>query len=82
MAILVYFAYYIIEQIISTAFVIIATLLGTSNPTVIAAIEWAVQNPIDAMHIALPIAIVFVSALSVLWFTITNRIMKHSLNLE
>lgn len=76
-----YFGYYLIEQVLGTIFIIVFyALQNTDFYTVI--LRFMEKNPFEFIHIAFAIAFVIYALLALLFFFITNTIIKKKLNLE
>ena len=81
MAVLVYFAYYVIVQILSTVAVIIAALSASTGIYEILA-EFIVEYPFAFIHGVFGISIVFMGLMSLVWYVIVRKTMENHLNLE
>lgn len=76
-----YFGYYLIEQVLGTIFIIVFyALQDTGFYTTI--LKFMEKNSYEFIHIVLAISFVIYALLALLFFFITNRIIKKKLNLE
>jgi len=77
----VYFAYYMIMQILSVILMILLTVFMATDSFLVLS-EWIENHPWSTVHIALIASLVF----SVVWngfcWLLTHRLMKKKLNLE
>ncbi len=76
-----YFIYYVATQMISTAFVIIITILEMSG-ALDSIGTWLSTNSVVAIHIYLCGTIVISTVLAAAYWLVTQRIMTKKLNLE
>lgn len=77
----VYFAYYVISQIIGTVFVVAITLM--SNTVISERVtDFIEKNPFKTVHIAFIGMTVFYALLSIAYYFITSIIVRKKLNLE
>ncbi len=76
----VYFAYYVILQIISTVFTVVIGIVGSN----VDAAEYipTVQEVVAAIHVGLCGLIVWTLIVSTVYFLISHTIMRKKLNLE
>lgn len=79
----VYFAYYILTQILGTVIIIIVS----SEPQWLMDLgyemgKWATKHPIAAAHSLIWGITVFCGVLSAIWFLINRYVLKNRLNLE
>ncbi len=81
MAFVAYFIYYVASQMISTATVIIITVLEMAG-ALDAIVNLLQANSVIAIHIYLCGAIVISTALAAVYWLVTHRIMTKKLNLE
>lgn len=78
-AFLVYFIYYIITQILGTAFIIIVN----NKPDLFShLLSWAADHPEAAVHCGICGSIVITLVLGLIFFLITRHVLKNKLNLE
>ena len=80
-AVLVYFAYYAIVQIISTVAVIVAAL-SASTGIYETLLSWIIDYPFTFMHALFGISIAVMAGMCIVWFFITRSTMQNRLNLE
>jgi len=81
MAVLAYFAYYMITQIVATVFMIVVMILGSAGVLENFA-NFFVLHPYASVHILLIAYDLFMAALGTLFFFIVRNTMKNKLNLE
>lgn len=77
----VYFAYYILTQILGTIFIIVFVAIR-NTPFMVAIFNWLGKHPIGGIHIFLCSFIVISAILGVVFYFITKYVMKHKLNIE
>lgn len=78
-AVITYFAYYWITQIITTVF----TVMLSQYPDLFETLsEFASNNPIVTVHIAVCSATVISAVLALMYFFVTKYMIKNKLNLE
>lgn len=76
-----YFVCYVATQVISTAFVIIFTILATAGALDGVAM-WFANNMVAGMHIVFGVMIVISAAVTAALWLVTQNIMSKKLNLE
>ncbi len=81
MAVAVYFAYYMVSQIISTIFSIIFILLGSAG-AFDSIVAWFESHYIAGMHIMFCGGVLLYGALAAIFWLVTQTIMTKKLNLE
>lgn len=81
MAILAYFGYYMITQIVSTVGMVMIMILGEAGILESFA-NFFVEHPYASVHIVLIVYDLFMAAISTLFFFIVRNTMKNKLNLE
>lgn len=77
----VYFAYYILTQIIGTILIIVFVSIE-DTAFFIKIVDWIAAHPYPTVHIVFCFGILIFAALSVACFFITRHIMKNKLNIE
>ena len=81
MAILTYFGYYMITQVISTVITVFIAILGDLG--IFESLgAWIEGHPMAFMHTSFCLSIVITALIALLWFFISRNTMKNRLNLE
>ena len=81
LAIGAYFIYYMATQVLGTVFTILFAMLSETYLMKLI-FEWAVANPIPAVHIYFFVSILISAAMAAVFWIITQWIMSKKLNLE
>ena len=81
MAIVAYFVYYVITQVVATVFIIVFMLLGTTGIFDVM-VAWMGTHLAASMHIAFCLGICGYAALALVAYFVTHRVMTKKLNLE
>ena len=81
MAIVWYFVYYMITQVLATVFAIIMMILETSG-AIDNAMRWVSEHMIASAHIGFISGAVIMAAIALVFFFISKNTMKNRLNLE
>ncbi len=81
-AVAVFFAYYMIMQMLGTAMIIVISTISYNTELIDAITKFVTAHPYAVQHIIFGIAIVFDSLLGLLAFNITKKTITKKLNLE
>ncbi len=81
MAVVWYFVYYMITQVVSTVFVIIMMILETTG-AIDNAMEWVFEHMLASVHIGFIGGAVIMAAIALVFYFISKNTMKNKLNLE